>query len=181
MRRLQVAEVDKRHLGRKKRASHGNGTRGRGPKRARDSQESCIRERGGERQDCGGKAVSLWKSGAGHSKGCCGAKVLGRRKASRIVFRPASFHAGGFERDLGGFHRWVSARAAAHAEGRDRGVRGTVCRVSRWDQERPSRRPVTHRSESLFREEGESPSGAARKRYDAFRELTRRECSYEET
>jgi len=75
----------------------------------------------------------------------------------------------------------VSARAAAHAEGRDRGVRGTVCRVSRWDQERPSRRPVTHRSESLFREEGESPSGAARKRYDAFRELTRRECSYEET
>jgi len=29
--------------------------------------------------------VNLKKSGAGHSKGCCGAKVLERRKASRIA------------------------------------------------------------------------------------------------
>lgn len=94
--------------------SHGNGTRGRRPSVRVTRKSGSARERGGERQDRGGKAANLWKSRAGHSKGCCGAKVLGRRKASRVVFQLASFHAGGFEHGLGGFHRMGGPRERLH-------------------------------------------------------------------
>jgi len=40
------------------------------------SQESAVVKEAVGKQNRGGQAVNLRKSGAGYSKGCCGAKVL---------------------------------------------------------------------------------------------------------
>jgi hypothetical protein len=55
-------------------------------------------ERGGERRDRGGQAATPGKSGAGRSRGRCGATELARWKASRIEPWPASVTRAGWGR-----------------------------------------------------------------------------------
>ena len=126
-RRYQVAEVGKRRRGPEKRVSRWQ----RGAWTGSLASERSARARGGEKASRTGIAVakprSQGKSGAGRSKGRCGAKVLARWKASRVT-RPARIvHASGLAAVLAALTE-AQARASGMTTGGrgDRGVRGAV-------------------------------------------------------
>jgi len=126
--------------------------------------------------------VSPKKSGAGHSKGCCRAKVLERRKASRIASDRLPVHAGGTTSVLGDFRQVSCPREWQRTTGvatEVSEVRLTVLHLGRRTPKSGDR--VARRSESLCRESRRYPRvalGAQPSRLN--REPTRHECSYEE-
>jgi len=114
----------------------GNGTRGRGPSSGNSARDppGC---KGVGRQPRGGQAAELEEAGAGRSRGRCGAKVVARWKAPRVVSRSASFTRAGTERPRRPTRGFVNARASRARGGGDRGVRGSV-RTHRAGKRTPS-------------------------------------------
>jgi hypothetical protein len=83
-------------------------------------------ERGGEIWNHGGQAVSPAKSRAGRPRGRCGARVLARWKASRVVHELASFTRSGQGRSRRPPAVSAPREWAGPGGGGDRDVRGTV-------------------------------------------------------
>jgi len=86
---FQVAEVGKRHRGSEKRVSRWQRGTWTGAWLSR-TRKGPRGWKGVENRSRGGQAAEPGKSGAGRSRGRCGAKVLVRWKASRTA-RPARF------------------------------------------------------------------------------------------
>jgi hypothetical protein len=104
----------------------GSGARGRGPQLPAASRKgSGGGERGGDSWDHGGQAVTPGKSGAGRSRGRCGATELARWKASRIVFRPASVTRASWKRSRRPCRGIALREQRGPREGGDRDARGS--------------------------------------------------------
>jgi len=89
---FQVAEVGKRHRGPEKRVSRWQRGAWTGAQPSRVRKDSGGRK-GVENRHRGGQAAKPGNSGAGRSRGRCGAKVLVRWKASRTARSARVVHA----------------------------------------------------------------------------------------
>jgi len=129
---FQVAEVGKRCRGPEKRVSRWQRGAWTG------AQSSKLRKgprgrKGVEIRCCGGKAARPGKSGAGRSRGRCGAKVLARWKASRITRTARIVHAIGLRAVLAASMGAQVARATGVAWERRQGGQRYGPHASRWE------------------------------------------------
>jgi hypothetical protein len=127
-RRIQVAEVDKRHR-RVQRSAHpaGSGSREREPGAPNARKGTPRAARASTTVDAVAKPRRRPKAEAGRSKERCGAKVLVRRKAPRPVSSTAPVHTDGRGAGLADFAKPDACKRKGGSEGRDRGARGSAC------------------------------------------------------
>jgi hypothetical protein len=121
----------------------GSGARGRGPQLPTYPARGGEGERGDERRDHGGQAVSPGKSGAGRSRGRCGATVLARWKTFRIAHQLATVTRASWRRSRR--LSWVSSCASGRVPAGEATGMSEV-RIARVvaGRQRPPRRTRNH-------------------------------------